>query len=79
VVRIWPLSGIGYRRTPAAPGSLAGTGGPKVLLTPRRGFGQTVIVDLAQAAVQGEARLAFSDTGVQWELHGPADSICEAS
>ena len=36
------------------------------------------IVDLAQAAVCGEARLDFLDAGIVWELKGPADEICES-
>ena len=54
------------------------SGGPTVLPPQRRGFGHTVIVDLAQAAVRGEARLDFSETGVVWELKGPVDEICES-
>lgn len=55
------------------------TGGPAVSPPTRRGFGQTVIVDLAQAAVQGEARMEFGETGVVWELKGPADVMCDHS
>jgi PAS domain S-box-containing protein len=53
------------------------SGGPKVVPPSRRGFGQTVIVDLAQAAVKGRARLQFPETGVVWELRGPVETICE--
>jgi two-component sensor histidine kinase len=53
------------------------TGGPKVAQPSRRGFGQTVIVNLAQAAVKGEARLEFLESGGVWELKGPAEVVCE--
>lgn len=53
------------------------TGGPILSPPTRRGFGQTVIVDLARAAVRGEARLDFLETGIVWELKGREDVICE--
>ena len=55
------------------------TGGPAVSPPTKRGFGQTVIVDLAQTAVQGEARIEFGKSGVAWELSGPVDVVCEHS
>jgi two-component sensor histidine kinase len=53
------------------------SGGPPVIQPEKMGFGHTVIVDLAQAAVRGEARLDFAKTGIVWELKGPVDEICE--
>ncbi len=53
------------------------TGGPVVSPPTRRGFGQTVIVDLARAAVRGEVQLNFHEAGVVWELKGRQEVICE--
>ncbi len=47
-------------------------GGPKVVAPQRAGFGQTVIVSMAEHAVKGKVTVAYPETGVSWELRSPA-------
>ncbi len=47
-------------------------GGPPVMVPTRKGFGQTVIGRMAEAAVQGVAEISFRERGVSWRLSAPA-------
>jgi PAS domain S-box-containing protein len=46
-------------------------GGPKVTAPTRTGFGQIVIIRMAEAAVQGVAEIKYEETGLCWNLSAP--------
>ncbi|HVB80000.1 MAG TPA: PAS domain S-box protein [Candidatus Binataceae bacterium] len=50
-------------------------GGPKVAAPTRTGFGQIVIGRMAEAAVQGVAKLDYEATGVSWNLSTSLDGV----
>jgi hypothetical protein len=54
-------------------------GGPKVVAPTRTGFGQIVIGRMAEAAVQGVAKLNYEETGVSWSLSTALDNILAQS
>ena len=51
--------------------------GPEVVVPRKPGFGQTVIVNMAERAVGGRAELAYLKSGVKWTLAAPVDRILE--
>ena len=51
--------------------------GPEVVVPRKPGFGQTVIVNMAERAVGGHAELAYLKSGVKWTLAAPVDRILE--
>ena len=51
--------------------------GPEVVAPGKPGFGQTVIVKMAERAVGGHAELAYLRSGVKWTLTAAADRILE--
>ena len=51
--------------------------GPEVVAPRKPGFGQTVIVKMAERAVGGTADLAYLKSGVSWTLSAPVDRILE--
>jgi two-component sensor histidine kinase len=51
--------------------------GPPVSLPQRRGFGNTVIVSMAKAAVDGEVQLDYAPSGLVWRLTCPAANALE--
>ena len=51
--------------------------GPEVVAPGKPGFGQTVIVKMAERAVGGHAELAYLKSGVKWTLTAAADRILE--
>ncbi len=51
--------------------------GPEVVTPAKPGFGQTVIVKMAERAVHGSANLAYLNSGVSWTLTAPVESILE--
>lgn len=50
-------------------------GGPSVAMPQRRGFGRSVIEDLAASSLGGSARLTFAPEGVTWVLEAPMTSL----
>jgi two-component sensor histidine kinase len=48
--------------------------GPPVIRTNRKGFGQTVLLRLAEDALDAEVRLDYDPAGVQWRLRCPAEN-----
>ena len=50
-------------------------GGPPVSPPAREGFGQTVITDLAAAAVDGTVELTYLPEGVIWRLRLPEGAL----
>ena len=50
-------------------------GGPIVNAPTRRGFGSTVLCDMATLSLNAKAELDFSDTGVYWRLEYPASEV----
>ena len=50
-------------------------GGPKVGVPTRAGFGQIVIGRMAEAAVQGVAKINFEETGLSWNLSTPLENV----
>ena len=51
--------------------------GPEVSAPSKPGFGQTVIVNMAERAVGGKADLDYRKSGVFWTLTAPVDRILE--
>jgi PAS domain S-box-containing protein len=49
-------------------------GGPKVEAPARNGFGQIVIGRMAEAAVQGVARITYEEAGLAWSLSAPLEN-----
>lgn len=43
-------------------------GGPNVTAPTRKGFGQTVIGRMVEAAVDGTAKIDYRECGLSWEL-----------
>ncbi len=64
---------------PESPFEMAWTeeGGPEVVAPRKPGFGQTVIVNMAERAVGGHAELAYLKSGVKWTFAAPVDCILE--
>ena len=54
-------------------------GGPRVVAPTRKGFGQRVIVAMAEQAVTGKVAVEYRETGVFWELTSPARTTLEAA
>lgn len=54
------------------------TGGPRVVTPEKIGFGQTVMVRMAEYAVQGTVDLDYAATGLSWRLTAPLHKIREA-
>jgi len=54
-------------------------GGPKVVAPTRKGFGQKVIVCMAEQAVKGKVAVDYRETGVYWELTSPARTTLEVA
>jgi PAS domain S-box-containing protein len=54
-------------------------GGPKVAAPTRKGFGQTVIGRMAEAAVDGSAEIIFRETGFSWHLSAPVENALATS
>lgn len=50
-------------------------GGPSVEVPQRRGFGRSVIEDLAASSLGGAARLIFEPAGIAWVLEAPMTSL----
>jgi PAS domain S-box-containing protein len=50
-------------------------GGPKVSAPSRSGFGQIVIGRMAEAAVQGVAKLDYEETGLSWNLSTALENV----
>ena len=55
------------------------SGGPEVLPPTRSGFGHTVLVKMAEAAVSGIAEIIYHKHGVSWHLRAPLGSSLEAT
>lgn len=54
-------------------------GGPSTKAPAHRGFGHTVIVQMAANALDGQVRLEFPESGVIWDAVAPVSSIVESS
>jgi PAS domain S-box-containing protein len=52
--------------------------GPAVAKPGRKGFGQTVLLRMAEDALDAEVRLDYDPDGLQWRLQCPAESILKA-
>lgn len=50
-------------------------GGPPVLTPTRKGFGETVIRQMASSSVSGTVSLDYDPSGVQWSLKAPLENI----
>jgi two-component sensor histidine kinase len=50
-------------------------GGPKVVAPARAGFGQIVIGRMAEASVQGVAKIEYGDAGLSWNLSAPLKNV----
>ena len=50
-------------------------GGPKVVPPERRGFGRSVIEDVAASSLSGTASLTFDPEGITWVLEAPTSSL----
>ena len=53
------------------------SGGPEVEPPTHKGFGQTVMVSMVQAAVRGKAEVEYRQTGLSWTLRAPAEVTLE--
>lgn len=53
-------------------------GGPAVAPHPARGFGAAIVEDLVARQVRGEAKLTFSEDGLQWRLRAPLKMLAAA-
>ncbi len=53
------------------------SGGPEVAPPTRKGFGQTVIVGMVQAAVNGRAEVEYARSGLVWTLEAPTVQTLE--
>ncbi|MGJ0393939.1 MAG: PAS domain S-box protein [Methylocystis sp.] len=51
------------------------SGGPKVAPPERRGFGNTVLVRMAEISVGGRTSLEFAEAGVRWMMKAPSNRI----
>ena len=51
--------------------------GPTVVPPTHKGFGQTVIEDLVEAAVDGTTEIDYPASGFTWKLQAPIESIAE--
>lgn len=54
-------------------------GGPIVEAPARKGFGQTVIGRMAEAAVQGVAKIIYARNGLSWHLSAPLENALAAA
>lgn len=52
-------------------------GGPPVAVPQRRGFGSSVMVDIASTTLKGPASLAYPVDGVEWQVDAPAQIVVE--
>jgi PAS domain S-box-containing protein len=52
-------------------------GGPTVAQPPQRGYGSTVIKDMAELTFDGQVRLNFEPSGLSWRLTCPAPRILQ--
>jgi PAS domain S-box-containing protein len=52
-------------------------GGPTVVPPPQRGYGSTVIKDMAELTFDGQVRLNFEPSGLSWRLTCPAPRILQ--
>ena len=52
-------------------------GGPKVAHPTRKGFGQTVIGRMAEAAVEGTVEINYEENGLSWTLRSPVAETLE--
>lgn len=52
-------------------------GGPEVTQPTSQGFGQTVIVQLVQASLNGRAEIQYLPAGLVWNVEAPVTSILE--
>ena len=55
------------------------SGGPEVIPPDQSGFGQTVMVRMAEYSVQGTVELEYAPSGLSWRLTAPLDKILEIS
>lgn len=51
--------------------------GPMTVPPVRKGFGDTVIVQMAEHTLEGHVNLEYAPTGLVWEITGPADRALE--
>ncbi|PPQ37269.1 PAS domain S-box-containing protein [Rhodoblastus acidophilus] len=54
-------------------------GGPSVVAPTRKGFGERVIVAMAEQAVKGKVAIEYRAMGVSWELTSPARTTLETA
>jgi PAS domain S-box-containing protein len=59
--------------------SWAGRGGPPVFPPKRRGFGTTVVKEMAERSVDGKVELNYASSGVHWRLTCPAVNALEST
>jgi two-component sensor histidine kinase len=52
-------------------------GGPRVVAPTRKGFGQMVIVRMAELAVDGAVEVDYRESGFSWKLTAPASETLE--
>jgi two-component sensor histidine kinase len=53
--------------------------GPPVSAPQQRGFGSTVMEEMAERSLGGEVRLDYAPTGVAWHLTCPAGNALEGA
>lgn len=49
--------------------------GPRCVPPKRKGFGHTVIVEMAEQALQGEITLLYMESGLQWHMIAPLKNL----
>ena len=68
VILSWQISGGAFLMT------WVESGGPKVVAPKSHGFGQKVIVQMAQSSLSGSAEIEYLPTGLLWKLQSPTGS-----
>ena len=53
--------------------------GPPVKAPSKRGFGSTVVCDIAASSLHGQVELDFPVTGLSWRLQCPASEVVDGS
>ena len=52
-------------------------GGPRVVAPTCRGFGTTVITEMAEMSLDGETQLEYPSSGLSWQLSCPVKNALE--
>jgi two-component sensor histidine kinase len=51
-------------------------GGPSVMLSTRRGFGHTVLVNMAEYTLDADVSVTSPPSGLVWQMTAPSEKVC---